>query len=441
MRRLTRGLALSLALALVAGCSGTKQETKPQTAPQPAPAAKTVELSFYFPVAVGAGAQKMVETMVNDFNTANPTIKVTPTFAGNYQDTMQKVQAGIQAKTQPDVVVLQATDLFTLTDLQAVVPLDDYIAADSDGQAYIGDFLPAFMANSKLNGKTWSIPFQRSTPVMFYNKDLFKAAGLDPEKPPKNWTELVEFGKKLTKPDGSQWGLEIPSDGNPSWTFSVFFVQQGKNVANPEGTEVAFNAPEVAQGLEFIQALSRTHKIMPTGVTKWVDVPNDFIAGKAAMIVHTTGSIGAIKAKLDPAKFGVAYLPAGKQLGTVTGGGNLYIMKTTKEKQDAAWKFVRFMTETERVAKWSVDTGYIAHRKSAWETKTMKDAIAAFPGYAVTRDQMQYAGPEIATHQNQQVLKALGDQLQAVVTGTKEIKPALDQAQKDAEAILRQFKK
>ena len=425
MRSWTRGIAAVLAVAVLAlaGCTGSGSK-------------KNVELNFYFPIAVGGPLQAKVDAMVTEFTTANPNIKVTAVYAGNYQDTMTKVQAA-----KPEVAVLQATDIFTLTDLDLIVPIDDFVKADKDGKAYMDDMVPAFMGNSKLNGKTWSVPFQRSTVVMYYNKDLFKAAGLDPNKAPANWTELVDFGKKLTKADGSQWGLEIPSDGNPYWTLSSLFYQQGAKMNNEAGTTVSFNSAEVAAGMEFFLALSKTHKIMPAGVIKWGDVPNDFIAGKAAMIFHTTGSIGAIKGKLDPAKFGVAPLPAGKSFGSPTGGGNLYILKSTKEKQEAAWKFVRFLTDTNRVAQWSADTGYIPYRKSAMDAKPWKDAVAGFAGYKAAADALQYAQPELATHNNQQVLKAMGDQLQAVITGSKDVKTALEQAQKDADAILKPFQK
>ncbi|MGE5673740.1 MAG: ABC transporter substrate-binding protein [Mycobacterium leprae] len=434
--RLRKGLALVLLLSLflLVACS-SKQSAAP--ASSPAAAAKPVDLQFVFPVAVGGGPANAIEAMVKDFNTANPNIKVTPVFAGNYQDTMAKVQTLVQGGTPPEVVVLQATDVFTLTDMKAVVPVDDYLKADADGQTYISDFLPAFMGNSKIGGQTYGIPFQRSTVVLYYNKDLFKANGI--AAAPKSWQELVADGHKLTK-DGV-WGVEIPSDGNPYWTFSSFFIENGKNVANADGTEVYLNDQAVAGAMDFITGLSKTEKIMPSGIIKWGDVPNDFTAGKVAMMYHTTGSIGALLGKMDASKIGVAPAPAGKQFGSPTGGGNVYILKTTKEKQDAAWKFVRFITDTNRVASWSVATGYVPTRKSAQDTQTWKDAVKKFDGYQTVLDAMQYADREMATHQNQQVLKAFGDQLQAIVTGSKDTKTALDQAQKDATAILTPFKK
>jgi sn-glycerol 3-phosphate transport system substrate-binding protein len=321
--------------------------------------------------------------------------------------------------------------------MKAVVPVDDYLKADADGQTYISDFLPAFKGNSKIGGQTYGIPFQRSTVVLYYNKDLFKANGI--AAAPKSWQELVADGHKLTK-DGV-WGVEIPSDGNPYWTFSSFFIENGKNVANEAGTEVYFNDPAVAEAMDFILSLSKTEKIMPAGIIKWADIPNDFAAGKTAMMYHTTGSIGALLGKMDPAKIGVAPAPAGKKPGSPTGGGNLYILKTTQEKQDAAWKFIRFMTEPNRVATWSVATGYIPTRKSAMATMPWIEAVSKFDGYRIAANAIQNADREMATHQNQQVLKAFGDQLQAIVGGTKDTKTALDQAQKDATAILAPFKK
>lgn len=437
MHKWSRGIAALLTIAAIglAGCgTGAKKEEAPKTTDN-APA-KTVALNFYFPIAVGGSVQKDIEAMVNDFNTANPTIKVTPTFAGNYQETMTKVQAD-----KPEVAVLQATDVFTLTDMDLIAPIDEYIAADKDGKAYMDDMVPAFMGNSKLNGKTWAVPFQRSTVVLYYNKDLFKAAGLDPEKPPKTWAELVEYGKKLTKPDGSQWGLEISSDGNTAWSYSSFFYQNGAVPSGPNGDTVAFNSPEVKGAMDFIMSLSKTEKIMPSGTIAWNNIVTDLVSGKAAMVYHTTGSIGALKSKMDPAKIGVAVLPAGKKGGSPTGGGNIYILKTSKEKQEAAWKFVRFVTEPQRVAKWSATTGYVPYRKSALEDKAWKDAVAGFYGYGVAVDAANSANAEIASHNNQQVLKALNDQLQAIVTGTADVKAGLDKAQADSETILKPFKK
>ncbi len=424
-----------LAIVMLLAASGCGRQAE---APQPQKEAKApVELTFYYPVAVGGPITKLIEGMANDFMRANPDIKVKPVFAGNYSDTLTKVQTAIQGGQSPEVAVLLSTDLYTLVDQDFVVPLDGFIQKDTDGQAYLKDFYPAFMANSQAGGKTWGMPFQRSTVVLYWNKDLFKAAGLDPDKPPKTWDELVADGKRLTKPDGSVWGLKIPSDGYPYWLLQGFAMQAGKNICDDTGTKVFFNSPENIRGLEFFLSLSRDDKIMPTGVIQWAAVPTDFVGGKAAMIFHTTGSLTNI-AQNAKFPFGVAFLPAGpKGYGTPTGGGNFYIFKqVSPEKQQAAWKFVRWMTHPENLAKWSIGTGYVAPRQSSYDTPVMKDFVAKNPNFLVARDQLQYAQRELSTHRNPEIYKAYNTKLQDIVTGKLGVKEAIDAAQKEAEQIL-----
>lgn len=436
---------LVIMLLALAGCGGSKTDSKGTDAPKggetpKAEQPKEVELSFYYPVAVGGPLTKMIDDMVADFTKANPNIKVKPVFSGNYGDTLTKVQTLLQGGQKPDVAVLLSTDVYTLADQDAILPLNDLIKQDKDGTQYLADFYPAFMENSQIKETTYGIPFQRSTVVMYYNKDLLAANGI--KEAPKTWDELVAAGKSVTKPSEGIWGLKIPSDGYPYWLVQGFAIQSGKNLMNADGTEVYFNSPENVEGITFWRDLAFKHNIMPEGVTAWASVPTDFISGKVGMIYHSSGSLTNItkNAKFD---FGVGFLPAGpKGFGSPTGGGNFYIFKgIDKEKQEAAWKFVRFMTEPERLAKWSLDTGYVAPRKSSWDTTLMKEAISKDPNYLVSRDQLRHAKAELSTHGNAQIYKIYGDQLQAIITGKKGVKEALDAAQQQSEAALAPFKK
>jgi sn-glycerol 3-phosphate transport system substrate-binding protein len=424
-------------LALV-GCGSKKADTPAGS--QATDSAKPVEISFYYPVAVGGPLTQVIESMTAEFTKANPNIKVVPVFSGSYADTLTKVQTLIQGGQKPDVSVLLSTDVYTLADQDAIIPLDDIIKADPEGQKYLDDFYPAFMANSKIGKTLYGIPFQRSTIVMYWNKDLFKAAGLD--RAPKSWDEMVEYGKKLNKPADGIWALKIPSDGYPYWLTQALSIEAGKNIMNDEGSEVYFTSPENTKAIVFFRSLAFDHKIMPEGVTAWASAPTDFISGKVAMLYHTTGSLTNI-AKNAKFNFGVAMLPAGpKGFGSPTGGGNFYIFKgIAKEKQDAAYKFVKFMTQPERLAQWSIDSGYVAPRKSAYETTIMKDFTAKNPDYLTARDQLQYAQAELSTHNNQQIYKIYSDRLQAIITGKQDVKGALEQAQKEADAVLAKFRK
>src|SRR3954463_10841741 len=156
-------------------------------------AAAAVDLTMYYPVAVGGPVTKIIDDMVDRFQKENPDIKVTAVYAGNYTDTMTKAMTAMKGGQPPQLSVLLSTDVFTLMDEKAIVPIDDLVT----DKTWLKEFYPAFMANGQIEGKTWSIPFQRSTIVLYWNKDAFKDAGLDPEKAPATWEEMEAFGKKL----------------------------------------------------------------------------------------------------------------------------------------------------------------------------------------------------------------------------------------------------
>ena len=169
---------------------------------RPASAQARAAISFFYPVAVGGPTSKLVDTFAAGFEKDNPGIKVNPIYAGTYQETIVKALTAHKSGTPPVTSVLLSTDMFTLIDEDAIVPVDDFVKTAEDRQ-WLAGFFPAFMQNSQTGGKTWGIPFQRSTIVLYWNKDLFKEAGLDPEKPPRNWQEQLEFAQKLTKHDAS----------------------------------------------------------------------------------------------------------------------------------------------------------------------------------------------------------------------------------------------
>ncbi len=418
---------------VVIGCSGGSSQADKKIG------AKKVELEFYFPVAVGGPIAKVIDSLVADFEKEQPDIKVTPIFGGSYQETMTKVQTAIQGGNAPDLAVLFAVDLFTLLSMDAIEPLNRFVTDE-----YIDDFYEGFMENSRVDKDIWSIPYQRSTIVLYYNKEAFKKAGLDADQPPKSWEELTEYAKKLTVKEGDkvrQWGLEIPSTGYQYWMFQALALQTGSNIMAADGKSVSFSSPSSEEALQFYVDLGKKHKVMPEGVIEWATVPSDFISGKTAMMYHTTGNLTTVKegAKFD---FGVAFLPANKQFGSPTGGGNLYIFKDIpEENKEAAMKFVEFLTQPERVAQWSMDTGYVATRKSAYKTERLAKYVEEFPQAKVSMEQLQYADSELATYNNGQVQKILNDNIQAALNGTSSVQEALKKAQEEADKILSKYAK
>ncbi len=400
------------------------------------------ELTMFYPVAVGGPLTKLVDKLVSDFQAENPDITVKAIYSGNYSDTMTKAMTALKGGTPPNLSVILSTEIFTLMDNDAIVPFDDLITTAQEKQ-WLDSFYPALMENSRTAGKTWSIPFQRSTIVMYYNKDAFRKAGLNPDAPPATWDELVEMGKKLVVKNSSgkvtQWGLEIPSTGYPYWMFGALCRQNGEVLMNTAGTEVYFKNPGVVQALEFWKDLGQTHGIMPKGTIEWGTLRSDFLEQKTAMMWHSTGNLTAVK-KNASFDFGVAMLPAKKERGTPTGGGNFYIFKdSSPEERAAALKFIKWMTQPERTAQWSIGTGYLGTRADAYETDELKSYVKGFPAAAIARDQLKYATAELSVHENGRVYKTLNDAIQAALTGSKTPKAALQGAQKQTSRILKRY--
>ena len=405
----------------------------------PRPAA-AVDLTMYYPVAVGGPVTKVIDDMVARFEKENADIKVTAVYAGNYTDTMTKAMTAMKGGQPPQLSVLLSTDVFTLMDENAIVPMDGLV----DDKAWFKEFYPAFMANGQIDGKTWSIPFQRSTIVLYWNKDAFKEAGLDPEKPPANWDEMASMAAKLVKKDASgnvtRWGIEIPTTGYAYWMLQALAIENGQKLMNEPGTEVYLTAPKTVAALDYWVDLSRKEAVMPKGSIDWATLRTDFLEGKTVMMWHTTGNLTAVK---DGAKFnfGVAMLPAKERRGSPTGGGSFYIFKSaTPEQQKAAVKFIKWMTAPERAAEWSIKTGYVAVSPAAYKTPTMEAYAKSFPQATVARDQLEFAVPELSVHENGRIYKFVGDAVQAAVTGTQSPKDALAGAQQQADRVLRAYK-
>lgn len=404
--------------------------------------AQTTEISFFYPVAVGGPITKLIDEYAADFAKENPGIKVTPIYAGSYQDTIVKALTAHKAGNPPVTSVLLSTDMFTLIDEDAIVPIDNFVKT-ADDKAWLASFYKGFMLNSQTGGKTWGIPFQRSTIVLYYNKEAFKAAGLDPNKPPTTWAEMKDMAAKLTVKDGAgkvtQWGVQIPSSGFPYWLFQGLAIQAGVALANDAGNAVKFDDPGTVEALTYWTDLVKAG-VHPPGIVEWGTTPKDFFEKKVAMMWTTTGNLTNVRnnAKFD---FGVAMLPGGKQRGSPTGGGNFYISKkATPAQQEAAFKFAKWITQPERAAKWSIDTGYVAVSEAAYNTAALKKYGAEFPPALVARDQLPFALAEFSTHDNQRVTKALNDGLQAALTGTKTPAQAMKDAQAEADRILRSYK-
>lgn len=455
MKKVISLLLAGILVLGVAGCGNTDagaDKTTKQAATEASDPAKTkesgtepeepMELTMYFPVSVGGGPDALIDALCEQYHEENPNITVTPVYAGSYADTRTKVQAAIKGGNTPDMAIMFSIDLYSLLAMDAIVDMDSLCTTEEE-QEWLDGFYEGFMMNSRDGGTTYGIPWQRSTIILYYNKEAFASAGLDPESPPSSWEELREYAKKLTVTENgqtTQYGIEIPSDGYAYWMLQTFCNQQnGFNLMNDTGTETYYDDERTATGLEFWKSLAEDGS-MPQGIVAWSTTPSDFLEGKTAMMYHTTGNLSNVKnnAAFD---FGVCMLPAKDSFGSPTGGGNFYIFKgVSKERQKAAFEFIKWMTDDERVAQWSIDTGYVATRPTAYETERMKAYAEEFPYCLVARDQLEYGYAELSTYNQAEVQKAIDDAISYVMTGQQDVETALKAAQQTAEGILAAYR-
>jgi len=405
--------------------------------------ARAQEITFYYPIAVGGPLTKVIDGYARDFEKENPGVKINPIYAGNYDDARIKALAALKAGQPAQISVLYSIDLYELLEQDVIVPWDD-IATTADEKAWLKAFYPSLMMNGTYKGKVYGIPFQRSTIVLYWNKDAFKEAGLDPEKAPADWMEMAQMAGKLVKKDASgnvqRWGVMVPSTGYPYWMFQAFARQNGHDLMNKDGNRTNYAHADVIAALQYWRDLGAKHKVMPEGTVEWGTLRQQFTEGKTAMMWHTTGNLTAVK---NSAKFpfGVAMLPASKQRGSPTGGGNFYVFKkTTPAERKAALTFVKWLTTPERAADWSIATGYVAVRPEAYEAPKLKEYAQGFPQAVVARDQFKFATAELSTFQTGRVRKLLDDAIQAALTGQKQPADALKAAQAEADRLLTSYR-
>lgn len=436
MLRRRQALLLASAAATAGATLAAPAVLRAQTPPQ--------RLTFYYPIAVGGPIQAIIDGYCRDYR-AETGVEVLPVYAGSYGETFTKATAAIRAGQGPQFAVLLAAEMHSLQDAEVLTSLDE-IGLDAEGQRWMQGFWPAFLANSRVEGKLWSVPFQRSTAVMYYNRAAFQEAGLDPDHFPTTWSGLIDAAAKLTRRSGGdrvdRWGVKMAGDlGNAQWTFGALANQAGHTLMNEAGTETYFADPRAAEALAYWRGLSAQHHASPPGVSTWSTLPADFLEGNAAIIQHTTGSLTNIRDKAT-FPFGVAGLPGKEGPRTVVGGGNLYFFKhASPAERTASLRFARWITTPERAADWSIRTGYIATRPDAYETPTLRQYVAGFPAAAVAKDYLPAATGELSTFENQRVYKALTDQIQACLNGAKEPKQAMADAQAEADRILRPYRR
>lgn len=377
-RKIATGLAITLLVSSLVGCSSSNKSGDSADA-----SGSATTIDFWAPL--GGTNGETAQKMVDQFNSEHKDIKVNMLKQKDYYENATKLQAALTSKDQPDVTLLEITQTGTFASENALVDMSNYF-----DKTYQERFFPGLLTNSYYENKFVGVPFNRSTPILYINKDMATKAGLDPAGP-KTWDELKEYATKMTNKSEEIYGFETPID---IWFYEAMVMQSGGEITN--GKKVAFNNEAGQAPVKFWQEMMKEGVMkMPPGedYNAWDVAKQDFVNGKVGMIFTSTADLaGLIQQTEGKFEISTAFLPENQKYATPTGGANLAMLEGgTDEEKEASAEFIKWMTETDRIVEFSSSTGYLPTTEDATNSEKLQTLYKEKPQYKVATEQLQYA--------------------------------------------------
>ena len=324
-------------------------------------------------------------TLFTEFNESQDEIVAIAESVGGYADLTQKFTAALQARAVPDIVCFPEMQWLQFHASDALAPMDGYFDDEWNTDIYI----PNYVNEGIAAGETFVVPFARSTPLFYFNRSIYRDAGL-PEEGPETWEDLAEFAPELAKIEVEGRPLSAMAFSADAWTGQADIWGFGGANANQD-FEVTINDEAGAEWLEWQRKF--IHDDGFGYLAK--DAGTDFQAGVTAGWRGSTASLtGQTEAAGDKFDVGVAFMLSkeGEKKQVPTGGSGLSIVRTeSQERQDACAELFRFLAGAEQSAAWHIATGYVPIVQAAAETQSVKDLVAKNPNYLVALNQLENA--------------------------------------------------
>jgi sn-glycerol 3-phosphate transport system substrate-binding protein len=403
------------------------------------------DIDLFFPVPVQGRLSNEMQRLIDVFNKDHADIHVTAVYTGSYDDTNLKTHAAIAAGKPPAAVIMSANFVREYVINDEIVQLDGLIQKDGQtADQFMTQFWPALKLNAMEEGHVYGVPFQNSTPLLYYSVDAFKDAGLDPDHPPVTWQEWIDAAKKLVKRDGTtttRWGFMMPGTYDYcGWITSGLAMSNGGDFYNTGyGGEVYYTQPSTIGAVKLLDNMVNKDKVMPQGVTDQNAVSTAFFQGRTGMMIQSTGALSFVRENMKT-PYRVAFIPKAMVNAAPIGGASLIVPKgNTPEREAAAWTLIKWLTSPEIAGGWSRFTGYFAPRIAAYDLPEMKQFMADHPDAKVALDQLVYARGWFSTYNVVGVRKALEDGVQAVLSGRATPEAAMAKAQLQADELMRPY--
>lgn len=374
-------------ITLLAACSGEQSNETTNDSGK-------IELTFWH--SMGGNGGEGVEELVKRFNEQSDTVHVTAEYQGSYDDTLTKLRNATNgSNVGADVVQVFEVGARNMIDSGLIVPVQEYI--DKTGYD-INQIEPNLAAYYTIDGKLNSMPFNSSTPLLYYNKDMFEKAGI--EEAPSSLEELNEIAPKLMGDGGANMAISMSIYG---WWFDQWMSRQELDMFNNGNgrestpTKVIFDENK---GIE--NALVAWKELFDAGYAPNVGRQGgqpEFVSGESAMTFASTASLRNILDEVgDKFEVGTAYFPGINEEdagGVSIGGASLYMIDSGDEaKKDATWEFIEFMISPESQAYWNAKTGYFPITIAAHDQQEFKENLEKYPQFQTAIDQLHDSNAE-----------------------------------------------
>lgn len=401
-----------------------------------------LEITFWH--AMSGSRAEVVQGLVDGFNEANSDVMVIAEYTGSYAETLTSALASIGTGEEPHIVQVYEVGTRAMLDSGAIIPVQELAGGELDVTQFVAPITNYYSVDDELR----CMPFNSSTAMLYYNKDMFEAAGLDPETPPTSFDEILEMGQQIMDSGAAEGGISF---GWPAWIMEQTFAKHDQFLANEENgrtglaTEVFFNSDFGVSVLTEWQRWADAGVLVYGGRTYRANDP--FIAGEFAMLAQSTSSLGGIQRSVD-FNLGTAFLPRldGYEVGNnVIGGGCLWAMDGHDDADyDAIWRFYQHLATTESAITWHKGTGYFPSTNVAVEQLDAEGWFEENPNFRTAFDQI-LTGNNTAAAQGVllgdfvTIRDIVGAAIEEAIVDGRDPQEALDAAVEEINSLLEDY--
>ena len=446
-RNLLKGMAAGVGAVSMAGCGGdTDGQNQNQASGESSPDQEDSQIEYWY--GFGGSLAENQQKMIDDFNDNDPPISVDATTQGGYIEVYNAVMSGITSGEIADTAQL-AVDFGVeqVHDTGAMVPVEDIMSADQLNQ---DDLLDPLVGSYSVNDKLQGMPINSSTPILYYNKDLFGDAGLDPENPPRTFAGVTQASQQITENTDVEYGITFPA---VAWFIDNWYALQGENLLNNgngregKATEINLDTSFGRELFGWIRELSDQGLYDFPGITAWGQANQIFTNQESAMLISSTSGVAGNKASAEEEGFemGTEYLPSmdDARTGVCVGGASMWVYGDSSH-HDTIANFAQHMASAEQQVFWHKNTGYYPVRKSAVDQLEEENWFEENPAFRSAFDQLMESERTNATQgpwmgPSREVRTRLEEAMETAVTSDTDIDSLLSSTKGEIDDILNRY--